>query len=47
MCVPSKANLSLCTTLVAGGIGFFNAVEGARCELDEGGFLARADPGGD
>ena len=48
--VPSKENLSLCITLVAGGIvGFFNAVDGARCELDERGFLvlALADPGGD
>ena len=44
-------NLSLCiVTLVTCGIeGFFDAVEGARCELDERGFLALtlADPGGD
>ena len=48
--IPSKVNLSLCIiTLVAWGIGFFDAVEGARCELDERGFLALAlaDPGGD
>ena len=48
--VPSRENFSLCITLVAGGIdGFFDAVDGARCELDEKDFLelALADPGGD
>ena len=47
--VPSRENFSLCcTTLLTGGIGFFDVeLDGVRCELDDRGFLDRADPGGD